>query len=487
MPDGDFVFATPESLGIPSGAVQEMLDDITEHSIPLHSFIMMRHGKVAAEGYCPPFDKDCKHRMYSISKSITSVAIGMLIGQGRLSLDSKVADFFPEYLGEDVTPYAYKATVRHLLMMATFNETNAYSFSSDDFVRVFFQNDYPKQMPGTIFHYDTNATVVLCAIVEKMTGMKMLDFMRPLLDELGISKDVWCVETPEGRSWTGSGILFTPRDLARFAQLCLHRGEWNGKQLVDRDYMMQATTKQIDTHVSEWSISRCGYGYQFWMVKGGFACCGMGGQFAFMFPEKDVVIVTTADAQHINGGDDFIRLHVEKLVEQLADSPLSENPETQAQLAKALQLSLPITPGALTSPMADRVSGVKYVFDENRWGFDWMTLNFRADCCTVSFRKRGREMAIPLYLGRYGDFLFPEKFAGRKIHVMDTNYRCVSNAAWDSEHTLVGDVFSVDDYLGSIRMQFTFVEDTLTVFMTAAAENFFQDYRGYLAGHMASN
>ena len=103
----------------------------------------------------------------------------------------------------------------------------------------------------------------------------------------------------------------------------------------------------------------------------------------------------------------------------------------------------------------------------------------------MRFRKRGEELSIPLYLGRYGEFLFPEKFAGRKIDVWDTNYRCVSTAAWDSEHTLIGEVFSVDDYLGSIRMQFTFVDDTLTVFMTAAAENFFQDYRGYLAGRMA--
>lgn len=485
MPDGDFVLATPESLGIPSGAVLEMLDEIRKHNIPLHSLIMMRHGRVAAEGYCPPFDKDRKHRMYSVSKSITSVAVGMLIGEGRLSLDSRVADFFPEYITEDVTPYAHLATVRHLLMMATFNECNAYTWTDDDFVRVFFQNDYPKQMPGTVFHYDTNATVVLCAIVEKITGMKLLDYMRPLLDELGISPDVWCVETPEGRSWTGSGILFTPRDLARIALLCLHRGEWNGKQLVDRDYMLQATTKQINNYVSDWGIARCGYGYQFWMVKDGFACCGMGGQFAFMFPEKDTVIIFTADAQHINAGDDFMRLATERLMDQLADGPLPENSVMQAKLTDALQLSLPLLPGSPFSPMAEKVSGVRYVFDENRWQFDWMQLTFEGDCVTVRFRKRGEELSIPLYLGRYGDFLFPEKFAGRKIDVWDTNYRCVSTAAWDSGHTLIGEVFSVDDYLGSIRMQFTFVDDTLTVFMTAAAENFFQDYRGYLAGRMA--
>ncbi|MGN1020383.1 MAG: serine hydrolase domain-containing protein [Aristaeellaceae bacterium] len=485
MPDGDFVFATPESLGIPSGAVLDMLEWIRAHSIPLHSLIILRHGKVAAEGYCPPFDRERKHRMYSVSKSITAVAVGMLISEGRLSLDSRVADFFPEYITGDVTPYALKATVRHLLMMATFNECNAYTWTDSDFVRVFFQNDYPKQMPGTVFHYDTNGTVVLCAIVEKITGMKLLDYMRPLLDELGISPDAWCLETPEGRSWTGSGILFTPRDLARFALFCLHRGEWNGRQLVDRDFMMQATTRQINNYVAEWSLARCGYGYQFWMVKDGFACCGMGGQLAFMYPEKDTVIVFTADTQHINAGDDFLRMYVERLMEQLSDSPLPENPAMQEKLARALELTMPLVPGSLASPTADRVSGVRYVFDENRWGFDWMRLTFGEDCVSVTFRKRGEVLTIPLYLGRFGEFAFPEKFAGRRISVWDTNYRCISSAAWDSAHTLIGEVFSVDDYLGSIRMQFTFVEDTLTVFMTAAAENFFQDYRGYLAGRAA--
>ena len=231
MPDGDFVFATPKSLGIPSGAVLELRDGIRKHIIPLHSPMVMRHGKVAAECYSPPFDKDRKHRMYSVSKSITSVAIGLLIGKGWLSLDTRVADYFPEDVTDDVTSYAHLAHVRHLLMMATFNECNAYTWTDDDFVRVFFQNDSPKQIPGIVFHYDTNATVVFCAIAEKITGMKLLDDMRPLLDELGVSLNVWCVETPVGRSWAGSSILFTPRDLARFVLLCLHQGEWNGSWL----------------------------------------------------------------------------------------------------------------------------------------------------------------------------------------------------------------------------------------------------------------
>ena len=486
MPENNLVYASPESLGISSRSILGFLEDMKTYKIPLHSYLVLRHGKVAAEGYCAPFDADRKHRMYSISKSFTSVAIGMLVTEGRLSVDDKVADFFPEYIPENPTPYMFKATVRDLLMMAVFNETGAYDWDTPDWVKCFFDNDMPKQMPGTVFHYDTNATVVLCAIVEKMTGMKLLDYMRPLLDELGISKDIWCVESPDGRSWTGSGILCTPRDLARFGLFCLNRGEWNGKQLVDRQYMMEATTKQIGNYVAHAGLRTCGYGYQFWMQpEGGFSCSGMGSQYALMYPEQDLVVITTADAQGLNNAEDFIReSFLKNILHGCKPEALPEDPAAQAELAEASVLKLPKIEGELTSPWVEKVSGVKYVFDENRWGFKWMKLDFDAEKVTLTYEKRGETGSFPLYLGEYGpEFAFPELDFSTRIGTADTHYRCVSQGAWDMENTLVGTVYSVDDFLGAIKIQFTFVEDTMTIFATKWAENFFNDWRGYLPGH----
>ena len=132
----------------------------------------------------------------------------------------------------------------------------------------------------------------------------------------------------------------------------------------------------------------------------------------------------------------------------------------------------------------EKVNGVKYVFDENRWGFEWMKLDFDAEKVTLNYCKRGEEASFPLYLGEYGpEFLFPEKASGKRIGTLDTNYTCVSQGAWDMEHTLVGTVFAIDNYFGAIKMQFTFVEDTMTMFATKWAEDFFNDWRGYLAGH----
>ncbi len=486
MSDPCLTVASPESLGIPSQAVLEFLEELKIHRFPMHSVILLRHGKIAAEHYCPPFDQNRKHRMYSVSKSFTSVAVGMLIDEGRLSLEDKVADFFPEYIPENASSYCREATVRHLLMMATFNEGTTYTFESPDYVKAFFNNNHITHKPGTIFHYDTAGTVTLCAIVEKITGKPMLEYMRPLLDELGISPDAWCIQTPEGRSWTGSGILCTPRDLARFGLFCLNRGQWNGKQLVSRAYMEAATSYQIDTSVSHSGIHwPAGYGYQFWMLRdGGFACCGMGSQFAFMMPKYDAVLITTGDTQGLSNADDVIRFAYYRLLEKTQEAPLPENPAALRAL-RDYRMALPLPTGEKDSPLAKTVSGVRYDLDENIFGFEWMRLDTAEGQYTLTYQKRGEVFSFPLGVKEFQAFSFPEPYFGVRMGTRERHYRCVSACAWQKENSLLATVFAVDDYLGTLKMQLTFVGDSLTVFMTKYAEAFFDDYRGYLCGRAA--
>ncbi len=482
----EFTSATPESLGIPSQAVIDLLDEMKEHRLVMHSVLLLRHGKIAAEAYSEPvYDRDRKHRMYSVSKSFTSVAIGMMITEGKLSLDTKVADIFPEYLPENPNPYMMEATVSDLLRMSVFNETGSYDWDTENFVKSFFNAPYAMHKPGLVFHYDTAGTTTLCGIVEKLAGKPILEYMRPLLDELGISKDIWCVETPEGGSWTGSGILATPRDLAKFAQFCLQQGEWNGKQLVSREYMQAATSWQIDTTVSDPGYPNpIGYGYQFWMLKeGGFSCNGMGSQFAFIMPKYDAIMITTADNQGINNADDALRQMYYRFLKKISDEPLPENPEKQAELESRRVLSIPLPNGKADSPMAEKISGVKYEFEENLFKWKWMRVDVSDKCYTLTYDKGQGEQVIKLFRGGYDFFEFPDKYAGKRINVMEKNYRCISAAAWPLENTLLGLVYSVDDYVGTLKMQLSFEDDTLTVFMTKNAENFFGDYRGYLAGH----
>ena len=185
------IASSPESVGIPSEAVLRFLERIDRNRICLHGFLLVRHGQVASEGYWAPFTPDRLHRMYSISKSFVSLAIGSLIGEGRLRLDDCVASFFPDKVPQDLHPWLAQATVRDLLMMATPHSENAYTRHDKDWAWCFF-NKQPSHPAGTVFAYDTAATVVLNTIVERISGMPFLEYLRPrLLDPIGFSPDAW--------------------------------------------------------------------------------------------------------------------------------------------------------------------------------------------------------------------------------------------------------------------------------------------------------
>jgi len=483
-------FATPESLGIPSSAVSEFLAEIEDKRLCLHSFLLLRHGKVAAEGYWPPFSEDRKHRMYSISKSFTAIAIGMMIEEGRISLDSKVADFFPEHVPKKPHTYVLEATVRDLLMMATYNKRNSYAIDSPDFTETFFTDNLEKHKPGQIFHYDTAATTVLCAIVEELAGKPMLEYMRPVLDEIGFSKDAYCIEAPEGRSWTGSGIMCTSRDLARFALLCMNEGQWNGKQLLNREYVKEATSRQIDTSVSvsEGEIEgRNGYGYQIWNLrKGGFFMYGIGAQYAICMPHEGTILVLNGDTLGTGSAGDLLFDMFYRMVEKFLPDPLPEDAQAykaQARLKEQIAgLTLPRPLGKTSTALADKISGRRFVLEENEAGFKWLQLNINDGKCTLQYENSSGECELVFGMDGYVQHTFPEMHYGRRIGTIDTHYQSIGAGAWAMDKTFIGTTYIVDDYLGSFKLQLTFVDDEVCGFMSKCGQWFFEGYQGFLSG-----
>jgi len=476
---------TPESLGIPSGAITEFLNGITEKRLCMHSFLLLRHGKIAAEGYWPPFNKDRKHRMYSISKSFTAIAIGMMLDEGKISLDSTAAEFFPEYIPANPYPYVLESTVRDLLMMATQNERNSYDWESTDYTETFFNHSAPKHKPGQFFHYDTAATTVLCAIVEKLSGKTIIEYMMPVLAQTGFSKDAYCIQTPEGRSWTGSGIMCTPRDLACFAQLCMNGGEWDGKQLLNRDYVTEATSWQIDTSVSADHMEmRYGYGYQIWRLrKGGFAFCGMGSQYAFCMPQHGTILILTGDTQGTGAAGDILFNMYYNLVDKMSPTPLPEDSAVQNKLAECIsKLSIPRPLGKAETALAKEISGKKFTLEENEAGMKWLQLHVGADKCRLQYENTSGQHELTFGMNKYEPQLFPEKYNGRRMSVRDTHYQCIGAGAWPEDKAFLGTIYSVDDHLGSMKIQLTFTDNEVTGYMTKAAEDFFHDYHGFLAG-----
>lgn len=481
--------APPEQMGVPSGALQRFVEHLTEKRLCLHSVLVLRHGKLIAEGYAPPFHAGRLHRMYSVSKSFVSIAIGLLVGEGRVALDDPIASYFPEKLPPRLHPFLAGTTIRDLLRMATPFACNNYTVQDLDWVAAFFDKE-PAFPGGTLFHYNTAATVVLNALVEKLSGApSFVAYLRPrLLDPIGFSPDAWCIQRPEGGAWGGSGVLCTPRDLARFALVLLQNGRWGGRQLIPAEYVAAATAKQIDNRLhSDDPELQFGYGYQFWRVRhNGFACVGMGSQLAVCLPDQDLILVTTGDTQEIPNGNNLILEALwEDIYPHLSNGPLPENPTACRALADRLRrMELLPVEGAAASPSMRQWDGVRYDMLPNRMGLDHMTFRFGADGGTLTYGNATGAHVLSFGFGRFVCGSFPETgYFGPQIGQRPGRpYDCAAMGAWANERTLILYVYILDDYLGTLKLQAVFDGAHIAVDMEKAAEWFLEEYSGECAG-----
>lgn len=489
---------SPESVGLDSEVILRYLQKLGKEGHCMHGFTILRHGKIAAEGCYAPQKQEWKHRMYSTSKSFVSVAVGMLQDEGKISIQDKIAPYFSEKLPEKLHPYIADATIRDLLMMSSPFKDSTYTVSlnpENDWIRSFFECE-PSHRPGQIFSYDTSATTVLTALVEKLSGMELLDYLRSKgFDEMGFSREAICVKTPDGKvSWAGSGILCTLHDLSKFALLCLNYGNYNGKQLVSEAYMREATSKQIEN-------GEGGYGYQFWCTPYGFACRGMGGQMVFYMPEADMAFVTIADMQGQPGYIQRMENLFYDMVLPTAGEAKAENPEAYEAL-KAYCANLAIQPvkGNVNSPMAERVSGKKYKMQMNGKNAEGslclkaMQVDFGEGEGTLHWEDEEGEKALAFGLGHYVHQNFPgfspkEETEGKPVIVYGFNgikvplyLPCITSAAWKSDHELELVCYSIGYFVGTLKVRLSFDEDTITVYMEPSAEHFWEELKGFQTG-----
>ena len=482
---------TPEQAGIPSSAISAFLDKMEEKGIVLHSFLIVKDGNLCLEAYWKPFDKDFKHRLYSSSKSFTSVAIGILIGEGKLSLDDKAISFFPDKVPADVSPLLAMTTIRDLLRMASpYAKGATYTPMDPDWGDTMFAAE-TNHYPGTVYQYDTTATTMLCMIVKRITGEDIIDYLKPrLFDHIGISRETTCVKTPCGYDWGGSGVLATPRDFARFATICLNMGKHEGKELIPEWYMREATSKQIDNRSAQTHPESCfGYGYQFWMTRyNGFATTGMGCQLSINLPEYGCSFVFTGDTQSIPNGYpayvypavwDFLYPHLTK------KCPLPENPEAyQALCDRVANLSVPTTEGDMTSPLAEKVNGKEYILQENPMKISRIKFTFEGDEGVMAYTNATGDHEIRFGFGHQVRGIFPEThYFDAQIGVpANRGYDIITSGAWTVNDSLIVECFAIDKYFGKIRMTFGFKDDKLTVMMQKVAEWFFNEYQGIACG-----
>ena len=290
--------STPEAQGVSSADIRAYIEAADQQVNSMHSFMLVRHGYVVAEGWWKPEAAEKPHVMHSLSKSFTSTAVGLAVAEGKLSVDDLVLKFFPNDAPAEPSDKLKQMRVRDLLTMTSGqNEEAKVQTTAAPWVQTFLAHPVPHK-PGTHFLYNSPGSHMLSAIVRKVTGETVLDYLRPrLFDPLGIENPEWPA-SPQGNTLGGWGLKVRTEDIAKFGQLYLQKGQWNGKQLVPAAWVEQATAKQVSNGSDPARDWDQGYGFQFWRCRhNAYRGDGANGQFCLVLPEQDAVIAITANTR----------------------------------------------------------------------------------------------------------------------------------------------------------------------------------------------
>jgi CubicO group peptidase (beta-lactamase class C family) len=420
--------SSPESQGISSSAILRFLDAAEGKIDSLHSFMLLRHGHVVAEGWWSPYGANDPHMLFSLSKSFTSTAVGLAVSQGLMTIDDTVLSHFPEDAPASPSNNLKGMRVRDLLSMSSGQDKKVIDEmlkTPDTTWTKAFLAAPVEFKPGTHFVYNTPATYMLSAIVQKVTGKTVLDYLRPrLFEPLGIENPTWGT-SPQGITLGGWGLNLKTEDVARFGQLYLQKGEWQGRRVLPAEWIAAATARQTSNGSSPTSDWDQGYGYQFWRCRHGlYRGDGAHGQFCIVMPEQDAVVAITSGTRDLQG---VMNAVWDNLLPALQSGPLPADDAAQAQLRLQLTgLSLKPIQGKPTSPLVRKVSGKTYAFPANEQKLESLALQFGKDGATVVVHQNGgaeQRIACGSNAWRKGRTSFTE----------DTEQPVAASGAWTSD------------------------------------------------------
>lgn len=480
---------TPEEAGISSLRVAEYIEKLERRGFAMHSVLMAKGDKLFCEAYWQPYHKDECHRMYSQTKSYTAIGIGLLIDDGKLSLDDKVAQYFTDVTERDLPPNLAELTVRNLLMMQTAGcGHNWFSSSDEDRAHLYMNAASANRRPGTVWEYDSAGSQLLAQLVDRLAGKPLFDFLyERIFQYLGTFKTAEILKTRNGASWGDSALVCTPRDMVSFARFLMDGGRVNGKQLLSEAFIKEATSPLADNNITGFRRENSyGYGYQIWCWEQGFGFNGMGCQFTVAVPESDLIFVCTADNQgHTAGSDVIIGSFFDDIVYKASPTPLAPDPKAAAALdALVSGLTLATAYGAANSPLITDINGRVYRAEENRTGIKWFSFHFLDDGTgELHYENAQGEKVLPFGLGKnvitqFPQYGYSDGYGGLRTDNGFT-YRCASSVAFGREHLLHLRVQIIDRYLGNMFASFGFRGNDVTVRMTKNAEDFLNEYYGF--------
>src|SRR5262245_31320942 len=440
----DLPRSSPEAQGVSSSAVLAFVEAADKNIDSLHSFMLVRHGHVVAEGWWSPYTPDARHSLFSLSKSFTSTAVGIAAAEGKLSIDDPVLKFFPDEAPNDASNNIKSMRLSDLLRMSTGHQTEPSRRPNEPWAKTFLAHTVPFK-PGTHFLYNTSATYMLSAAVQKATGETLLDYLKPrLFDPLGIENPTW-EASPQGVSAGGYGLSVRTEDIAKFGQLYLQKGKWQGKQLVPAAWVEDATSRQTSNGSNPRSDWDQGYGYQFWRCRhGAYRGDGAFGQYCIVLPEQDAVIAITAGVRDMQA---VLNLVWDKLLPAFKPSPLASDDAARKKLEGTLGgLSLRLPEGKGTPP---KVAGKKYAFPANDRKLESVTLETGKDgATTLVTRVDGTERRVACGAGVWQK--------GRASWSRLPEQPAAAGGAWTADDTFTARVCFVETpFVVTVRLKFT--------------------------------
>lgn len=383
--------STPEEQGVPSKALIALFDSL--HALPLtdmHAVVVMRHGKVIGEMYPKPYAPEYRHTMYSCSKTFVGIAVGLAIEDNRLRLDDRVAAFFPEQLPDSVSKDLAAMTVRDLLTMASGVKPDWNMRSrGKEWIRTFLSK--PVVDPGTQYAYDSMVSYMLAAVVQKVTGKKLTEYLQErVFTPMNVTEWAW-EESPEGVNTGGWGVHIQPESLAKFGQLILNEGCWEGKQLVPAEWIREMCKKHRET-------GREVYGYHIWHCgghDGAVRADGALGQYVISVLDKDMVVVMTEAT--LGNGQDQRRLIWDVLLPEMKDEPLPANKKDYQKLLKKQEgYKLAEVKGKASSAFASNWENKIIELGKNTFGWKSLKLNFGKKQVTMTVTEtNGKSYELP--------------------------------------------------------------------------------------------
>lgn len=346
--------ATPESVGVSSEALATTIQQLDEKFNRVDGVMILRDGKVVAEAWRAPNDPDKPHALYSLSKSFCSTAVGFAVAEGKLKLDDKLVDAFADEMPENPDPRLKDVTLEHLLSMSCGHSSDPWRpelVGTDYGLAPFHPNTEPtwaqdflarkiEYEPGTTFMYNTTGTYMASAMLQKAVGETARDYLVPrLFEPLHIETPYW-EESPQGISKGGTGLFLKTEDIAKFGQLYLQKGVWNGEQILPEEWIDNATSAHVSNGTDPNSDWAQGYGFQFWRCRyNAYRGDGMYSQFCLVMPDQNAVVAVNSDCNDYQG---ILNVLFDNLIPAMKDAePLPENPDAFAKLQEAQRSLLP--------------------------------------------------------------------------------------------------------------------------------------------------